>query len=418
MIKKLRRKFVLVVMGVATVILLGVFLVLLFSTKNSMERQSEMMLQNAVNAGDPLSLGKNNGQKGDNPLGQRKDGMHLGGNSRFTIFTAIITPEGEVQLPERATFLENELTEEEIISLSKEVAALQDRTGYLFQYRLRYAVKQIPEGTVIALTDTTVELSTMTRLIELSLVIGTITLLVLLGASILLARWAVRPVEEAWQKQKQFIGDASHELKTPLTVILSNADMMLSHPEEPNRRWAENIKIEAQRMKHLTQEMLSLAAMESAAPVLHMEQVDFSDLLYDTLLSFEAVAFEHGLTLEDSVEQNILMIGDKASLSRLSAILLDNAVKYASKNGIIRLALTPQGKQAKMCVESTGEPISPSALPHLFERFYREDPARHDGSSHGLGLAIAEAIVSAHKGKIWAESKDGFNRFIVTLPKL
>ena len=152
--------------------------------------------------------------------------------------------------------------------------------------------------------------------------------------------------------------------------------------------------------------------------MLHMEQVDFSDLLYDTLLSFEAVAFEHGLTLEDNVEQNILMIGDKASLSRLSAILLDNAVKYASKNGTIRLTLTTQGKQAKLCVESTGEPISPAALPHLFERFYREDPARHDGSSHGLGLAIAEAIVSAHKGKIWAESKDGFNRFLVTLPKL
>lgn len=420
MIQKLRRKFVAVVVGAAAVILLVVFAVLAVSTGSGMRRQTSERLQAALSAGIAPGEGRfENGDKAGEIPGNKgflENSKKPGGlNQRFSCFTVLAKEDGTVTLEDHASILFNDLGTGEIEELARTVAAKPEDSGSLSAYRLSYAKRETPEGVLIAFADTSAEYGGLMELVKNSLIVGALTLLVVFGASILLARWAVRPVEQAWNQQKQFVGDASHELKTPLTVILSNADMLLAHPNNGNTRWAENIKAEAQRMKALTQELLSLARSddETRRPV--METVDFSYLVTDSVLSFEPAAFESGHELSYDVAPGLFLPGDAAGLSQLCGILLDNALKYASPGGTVWVRLEAAGKSARLSVSNEGEPIPPQDLTRIFERFYRADPSRH-GEGHGLGLAIARRVTELHKGKIWAESGEGVNTFTVALP--
>ncbi len=413
MLKKLRRKFVAVVMGVAAVLLLAVFAVLVVSTENGMRRQSEEMLERALDRRAWQGGGWKEENREEAPP-EKKDSPGFSGD-RFPCFTVLVEKDGTVNLGNKAEILLSDFGTEELMELAREVARREEDRGALSAYRLRYAKRQGAEGTVIAFADSSAEYNGLGELLKNSLIVGALTLLVFFGASILLARWAVRPVENAWNQQKQFVGDASHELKTPLTVILSNAEMILSHPEERSERWAKNILAEAQRMKGLTQELLTLARSEDSAYVPVMERIDLSYLVTDSVLSFEPAAFEGGYELSHRIEPGLFLQGNAAGLSQLCGILLENALQYASPGGRIRVELQAAGKLARLSVFNEGKPIPPEELPHIFERFYRGDPSRH-GEGHGLGLAIARQLTELHKGKIWAESGEGGNTFLVTLP--
>lgn len=201
-----------------------------------------------------------------------------------------------------------------------------------------------------------------------------------------------------------------------MTVILSNADMILHHPGEEHRRWAENIKAESQQMKKLTEDLLSLARAEDTQRRQVLERVDLSYLATDSVLSFEPAAFETGRSLSYQVTEGIFTLGDPAGLSQVFEILLDNAIRYSSAGGKIFLSLEAAGKWARLSVSNTGQEIPQEEIPHIFERFYRGDPARQEAGSHGLGLSIARSVVQAHKGKIWAESHRGKTDFFVLLP--
>ncbi len=415
MIKKLRRKFVAAVMGAAAAILLAVFAVLAASTETGMRRQTADLLEMSLNRGL---------HKGGYALNEEKDKPAVKDGpqddpgrfrDRRPCFNALVREDGSVTLEDRAEVLLGDFDTEEIQQLARSVAFRKEDSGALSAYRLRYAKRAQENGVLVAFADVSQEYNNLMELIKNSLVIGALALLAIFGASARLARWAVRPVEKAWNQQKQFVGDASHELKTPLTVILSNADMILSHPEEPSGRWAENIKAEAQRMKDLTQELLSLARSDddSRRPVL--ERTDLSYLVTDSALSFEPAAFESGRELISQVEPGLFVLGDPASLTQLCGILLDNAVKYASPSGKIRVTLEAAGKSARLSVANEGEPIPQEELSRLFERFYRADSSRHS-EGYGLGLAIARRIAEVHRGKIWAQSGEGENAFIVLLP--
>ena len=426
MIKKLRRKFVAVVMGASAVILLAVFVVLLVSTESGMRKQSMDILETALNGGShrrgkyaqaaepeaPPEPDRLPGQP-EPPENTEQKGKW---NGRFPCFTATVAADGTVTVQDKAFFLQEEFDTEEIEELARTAAQSSAESGALSSYRLLYAKKETNGGTLVAFADTSAELTAMAELIKNSLIVGAATLLVFFGAGILLARWAVKPVETAWMQQKQFVGDASHELKTPLTVILSNADMILDHPQEDQRRWAENIKEEAMRMKRLTEELLSLARTDDTQRKPVLEPVDFSYLATDMVLSYEPVVFESGRTLSYEVADGLTVLGDPAGLSQLLGVLLENAVRYSSPGGAIALRLEAAGKSARLSVANTGEPISSENLSRIFERFYRGDPSRHGDGGHGLGLSIARGVAEAHKGKIWAESENGLNTFFVLLP--
>ena len=250
------------------------------------------------------------------------------------------------------------------------------------------------------------------------ILIGLCAAAVFLAVSFLLARWAVKPVERAWTQQKQFVSDASHELKTPLTVILTNAEMLRdpSYSEPERQRFAESILTMSHQMRGLVESLLELARVDNGAVKKVFEPLDWSSLVRDAVLPFEALFFEKGLTLETDIEPGIMVRGSTQHLRQCAEILLDNAVKYSAP-GTVCVALKKAGHdKCALSVATPGEPLSPEECKNVFKRFYRVDRARAMDHSYGLGLSIAESIVSEHGGKIRCEGKADGNVFTVTLP--
>ena len=246
--------------------------------------------------------------------------------------------------------------------------------------------------------------------------------------SLFFSRWALRPVARAWTQQRRFVADASHDLKTPLTVILANTSIALEHPERSvasQSQWLESTQHEAEAMQGLVGDLLTLAKMDeeeaaaqSGAARPALEEVDLSDVIEGEVLQFESVAFERGVKLGSQVEPGIKLRGNEQRLRRLAGTLIDNACKYVDDGGAVDVALSRAGKQAKLEVRNTGAPISPEDLPHVFDRFYRADKARTGGAGgHGLGLAIARAIAEEHGGTLTASSTQAEGTvFTATLP--
>lgn len=246
--------------------------------------------------------------------------------------------------------------------------------------------------------------------------------------SLFFSRWALRPVARAWTQQRRFVADASHDLKTPLTVILANTSIALEHPERSvasQSQWLESTQHEAEAMQSLVGDLLALAKMDeeeaaaqSGAARPAFEEVDLPDVLEGEVLQFESVAFERGVKLESQVEPGIELRGNEQRLRRLAGTLIDNACKYVDDGGAVNVSLSRAGKQAKLEVRNTGAPISPEDLPHVFDRFYRADKARTGGAGgHGLGLAIARAIAEEHGGTLTASSTQAEGTaFTATLP--
>ena len=240
--------------------------------------------------------------------------------------------------------------------------------------------------------------------------------------SLFLSKLALRPVETAWEQQRQFVADASHELKTPITVILANSGIILAHPDDPvskQAKWITYIQDEAARMKSLVDDLLFLAKSDAAKQPLHPAPVRLSELVTGSLLPFESVAFESGVALEEDVTPGLTLQGDEAQLRRLVVILLDNAVKYAGAGGRVTVRLEKVQEKAVLSVHNTGAAIAPQHLPHLFERFYRADEARDRAQGgYGLGLSIAKSVAEAHSGKISVTSTpEAGTTFTVVLPR-
>ena len=246
--------------------------------------------------------------------------------------------------------------------------------------------------------------------------------------SLFFSRWALCPVVRAWTQQRRFVADASHDLKTPLTVILANTSIALEHPERSvasQSQWLESTQHEAEAMQGLVGDLLALAKMDeeeaaaqSGAARPAFEEVDLSDVLEGEVLQFESVAFERGVKLESQVEPGIELRGNEQRLRRLAGTLIDNACKYVDDGGAVDVSLSRSGKQAKLAVRNTGAPISPEDLPHVFDRFYRADKARTGSAGgHGLGLAIARAIAEEHGGTLTVASTQAEGTvFTATLP--
>lgn len=222
----------------------------------------------------------------------------------------------------------------------------------------------------------------------------------------ILARHMVKPIDEAFQSQRQFVADASHDLRTPLTVILSNMEVLRRHGEETvesQLKWVESTREEADRMRGLAEEMLELAHSEYAEERLELTPLSVSDLVEETLLQFEPLAFEKGVSLVGEIAPRVQLRSHKSSLVRLLHILLDNAVKYSPKGGEVHLALVSEGRGCRLSVQNGGPPIPKEDLPHIFKRFYRADKARGAGG-FGLGLSIAENLATALGGRIEVRS--------------
>lgn len=277
-------------------------------------------------------------------------------------------------------------------------------------------------GWRIAIADTTsVDAEISSQLVR-SLELGAGGIVAIVLIALLLSRWALKPVERAWEQQRQFVADASHELKTPLAVILANTQILKSDesiiPEE-SRRWIERASDEAERMRGLVEELLELARTEDgASSTKAYAPVDLSSLVEGDALQFDAVAYERGCEIEANVVDGISVLGDQEQLERLLKTLIDNACKYAARGTTVKVTLEKNGSHALFVATNQGESIPEEDLPHVFDRFWRSDKARARSSGgYGLGLAIAKGIAESHGGKIWATSDDvRGTSFYVKLP--
>lgn len=293
-----------------------------------------------------------------------------------------------------------------------------EKTGTIKSYNLRFLKDENPSGTTIVFADISSERATIINLAKTCAAIGIISFGVFFGISILLARWAIKPVETAWKQQKQFVADASHELKTPLTVILTNAELLQSEDcsETERNRLSGNIYSMSKRMRGLVENLLDLARADNGTSKMVFEKLNFSDLVYESILPFEPVYFENGKNLYYRLDKDINICGSADYLKQTVEILLDNANKYSFENTAVRVELIKKEKHCVLSVKSEGEHISKENLKNIFKRFYRVDEARTGGEGYGLGLSIAESIVKEHKGKIWAESRENENTFFVQIP--
>jgi signal transduction histidine kinase len=220
---------------------------------------------------------------------------------------------------------------------------------------------------------------------------------------------SIKPIKESYYKQKQFISDASHELKTPLAVIHTNVDVLLTNTDEQNKKWLEYIKSEVERMGHLTNDLLYLTQMDGAEDHQMMKTTfNISERLEHILLGLEVVAFEKNISLIYDIAPDIEMHGNAEQVSQVMMILLDNAIKYTQTGGDISILLSKSTHHINLSVTNSGDGISEEDLPYVFDRFYRADKVRsRESGSYGLGLSIAKTIVEQHNGKITCESKVG-----------
>jgi signal transduction histidine kinase len=268
---------------------------------------------------------------------------------------------------------------------------------------------------VLAIVDTSNSDAGLAQQALLDLKIISVALVVLFAISWWLSGWALAPVEQAWQQQQRFVADASHELKTPLAVIIANTQILAQDESlsDDARGWVQSTSDEATHMKALVQDLLQLArADESAAGIatgaMRSEDIDLSEMVERAALEFDVVAFERGCMLETDVEEGVHLTGDPEWIERLVRILVDNACKYGAAGTEVSIHLARTQGHTQLSVHNWGTPIDAEDLPHIFERFYRSDKARtREGEGgFGLGLAIAQGIAEAHGGQIMASSTE------------
>ena len=312
--------------------------------------------------------------------------------------------------------------EEQIKEAARTIINQKNDRGKLTigDYKLRYMKKDNPAmmngGGRILFLDRTLEISTINRMLFIFIIIGSVGTVIIFGISVVLANWTIKPVDKAWQQQKQFVADASHELKTPLTVISANTDVILSNSDDTVKsqsKWLNYIKEETKRMTKLVNSLLYIAKYDSNEIKYQNSQIDLSNLLSSICLQYEALVFEKGKTLETDIGEGVFINADEDKIKQLINILLDNAVKYSTDNGQIKVFLSkdPKNGKAKIEVSNSSFYIAPEKLEKLFDRFYRLDDSRNrkTGGS-GLGLNIAKSIVEAYGGEI----KAGHENFITT----
>ena len=399
MIRGLRLKFVCVNMAIVTVMMAVIFGLIYYFTRTGLEAQSTAMLQSA--AAEPFR---------PNLPSRRPEEV------RLPFFVLEVEPDGTL-LAEGGGFYD--LSDESFLQALVDAAdKAGGRMGVLPEYSLRYCRSAAPRGERIAFGDTSSEQAVLSRLLRTCAGIALLCFAAFLLISWLLARWAVQPVEKAWQQQRQFIADASHELKTPLTVIMTNAELLGSPDFDAARKtqFSQHILTMSRQMRQLIEEMLELARADSVQTVFGLSRVDFSHLMEDAVLPFEPLFFEKGLTLTTRIQPGIHVLGSQQHLRQVADIFLDNVQKYSLTPGEVTVELSQSGKWCRLAVSNPGVEISRADLKNIFKRFYRMDEARSQRGSYGLGLSIAESIVHRHRGKIWAESKNGRNTFLVELP--
>ena len=307
------------------------------------------------------------------------------------------------------------ISSEEAISYAVTLFEKGKVSGYISNYRYTSATTDNDGETMYIFLDCRRETDTFRAFLAASVSISLIGLLLVFLLVVFFSKLIVRPIAESYEKQKHFITDASHEIKTPLTIIDANTEVL--EMENGESEWTSSIRNQIKRLTDLTNKLVFLSRMDEEATKLILLDFSLSDAILEAAQPFEAVAAASGRAFVCEIEPNVSYTGDESTIRQLVSLLLDNAMKYASENGSIRLSFVSSGKNKILTVWNTVDSIEPGRHDELFERFYRPDTSRSSATGgHGIGLSVVKAIVLAHKGRITAKSEDGHSiLFTVTL---
>ena len=415
MVKTLRRKFILITMLVIFFVVGGIVGGINIVNYAKINGETDRVMQVLIENDGKMPMPKKENQGGDlSDQGKPPQDVFFGMQSetpfKVRYFTVTVKEDGSLFPNTENVFSVNDETAKEYVNA---VINAKKTSGFYKEYKL--GVKSLDSGTTYIFLDCAEELSSVKSILLTSLLLGGGAILLIFALILIFSKVAVAPIAESYEKQKRFITDANHELKTPLTIIsASNEILELNYGEN---EWTKTIDGQINRLKELTEKLVFLSRMDEDDARINAAEFSLSSTVEEVASGFIPLSKTKNKTLTVSVQPDINYVGDEALIGQLVSILLDNAFKYSDDGGKICLSLFPLGKEKKLVVENTVEEIEKGNLDHLFERFYRTDKSRNsETGGSGIGLSVAKAIVSAHKGKITAKSKDGRSvEFCVTL---
>ena len=402
MIYRLQRKFILIcTVSVLTVIAL-VFGVILVLNISSMNRNMDILADRVSEGGGRFPEAFDEIPFPDKtPPRNEQNFDFITPETPFSTrhFTVFFDKKGEVARTNTESIYA--IDEDAAIEYAEKVMDDGEERGWISNYR--YKVFSTEKGYGVVFVDGSMSRSSLMQSITIAgfVLLGCAALVLIL--IFLLSKKAVKPIAESYEKQKQFITDANHELKTPLTLILANLD--IAEAELGQNEWLDDIRAEGHRMTALVNQLVALSRMDEEGPSLNITEVALGKLVADTAREFEPLAKERGKAITASIDKEISYLGDETLLQRLVGILMDNAIKYCDQGGEITVNLH-RGRKTVLTVENTYAFVGELELNRLFDRFYRADKARKFTGGYGVGLSMAKAIVEKHKGEITAYKKD------------
>lgn len=399
--KKLNKKVYFTIMLILTISLLS--FITIFSVNNYVSKYKQ--IENNLSMEDKME---------NPPEKMEGEAKKLDENIKFmdvTMYTVIVENNTVKEIMNHSN---NNLSDEEISTLAEKILSDNVKSKYIGNLFLeKYSYKY--DGRSLTIIDNSSISKELVNNLLTTLFIFIILEALILYLAKVITIWITKPVKESFERQKEFIADASHELKTPLSVIMASIEAYQDNPKE--KKWLTNIKLESERMNDLIIELLELAKSEGKNNVTYTEG-NLSKTVELSLLTFEGIAFEKGIKIDYDIENNIKLTMNENNIKELVEILLDNAIKHSKEKGTIKVTLKEVNKSTLLEVTNEGEGIPLGEEEKIFERFYRSDKSRERSNSrYGLGLAIAKNIVTNHNGEISAKSKDGYTTFKIIFKK-
>ncbi|MCD8337738.1 MAG: HAMP domain-containing histidine kinase [Lachnospiraceae bacterium] len=422
MFKKSRIKIVALLMAILLLTLLGTIAVIYGVSYREMNQENRDMLvlyanEYLENGGLPDSAAREDGSGDILPEKDDIQGISRRRLELSTFYSVVFSANGSVLQVNNDD--PSQISDEMLTELAQ--SFLETGKSYGISRNMVYLVSG-EEYVLVSMMDNTVIGESIVTLLRYTVIFGVVAVIVVLILAIFLSGWIIRPLEENYRRQNQFISDAGHELKTPVSTISTNAELL--QREIGENRWLDNIRYENGRMMEIVCSLLDLLRAESLAPqAAQMQRLDLGRAITAGTLPFEARAFEEGFDLSCEIADGIFVMGEEAQLGKLISILLDNALAHTKPSGRIQVSLESIRGLAALTVSNEGDPIPAESMDRIFDRFYRVDSSRtvraQDGAAqahYGLGLSIAKAIATAHRAKISVNCGDGMTKFTVVFP--
>ena len=396
MVEKLRRKFILISLSAVIVVILAIGIFSNVSNFIQITRNADVLL-------DELIANDGYFPKGDNDENNKRP-PKISQEAPFTTRFFTVKIDKADNLLEIDTGKISSTSTDQALTYANEVLKKGKDSGFIDNYKYQVSPKEY--GFLLVFVNMERDLDIFYSFLRSSIIVGLLAITSVFIIVLIFSKKAISPIVEGYEKQKQFITDAGHELKTPLTIINTNTEVLEMTQSE--NQWTKSIRNQVMRLSNLVESLVSLTRMDEESNQIVKKEFSISEATQNIIDDFQVLSNTYHKTLHSKIEENIICLGDEQLISQLISILLDNALKYSVNDSEIEIEMKKQGKRIVLTIMNEAENLTVGNYDILFERFYRADTSRNSKlGGYGIGLSVAKAIVQKHKGKISAESLDG-----------